>query len=207
MNKENLQSSFIPQAKRSGGDYRKSSYNLFSITGILIFISLILSTGGLYSFNYYLDQKKKEVEENLPKVEEVFDSELLRDLNIANARVRMSENLLKDRVAPSIIFSVLERFTIEDVYFHNFEYRSHQIQQDKITTVRMLGSAPTFNAVAFQSDVLKRIRDVKNIKVSNVRLIIAEGRDFTGQRVSFEVELEFEERDVLYSKTLNKRDI
>lgn len=204
MNKENLQSSFIPQAKKSSGNYRKSTYNLFSITGILIFVSLILSTGGLFTYDYFLKVKKKEVEDNLPKVEEIFDAELLRDLNIANARVRVSENLLEDHVAPSVIFAFLENFTIEDVYFYNFDYRSNQIQEDNVATVRMFGHAPTFGAVAFQSDVLKDIDNIKSVNVANVRLV--EGRTLAERRVSFDVTLEFEEKEVLYSKTLSKKE-
>lgn len=170
------------------------AYNSFTITGVSVFVIVFIVAGFMFAYERYLASIIDKMEEERIDIEEAFSSDLINDLTVADVRVRVSEGLLNDRVAPSIIFALLSNYTSENVYFDNFFYRSHQVEEDGFTNVRLQGIAPTFNAVAYQSDVFKGIEGVANVTVRNIRLI--EGR------VAFEALLSFEKREVLYAKEI-----
>jgi len=191
---EEKTTSFIPKARNTSGRHRAFKYNSFTITGVTIFLLVFLVSAGLFIYEMYLDSRVSAMEAQLPKVDEIFDPEFVKELTVADATIRSSEELLNTRVAPTVIFGLLEDLTAENIYFENFEYSSHQLGGDEGTVVVLEGSAPTFNAVAFQSDVFKNEENIKEATVRNIRL-----RD---GRVLFEATLKMEVKTLLYKENI-----
>ena len=208
---ENSKSSFIPQPQKTGGYGERTKYNLFSLTGIFLFIFLFLITGGMLGFEYFLETKLEEVEKETPDVEDVFYTELLDKFVLAEAQINSSESILDGHLAPSIIFSILEKYVTEDVYFRNFNYRSHYTLEGDNTVVELIGSAPSYEAVAFQSDVFKDAEEIKSVKIRDVASTretdeFGDLRELVPDRVSFEAVLEIEGEKLLFKEKIEKED-
>lgn len=191
--KEKKQNSFIPKA-RSSASSEESFYNPFTVTGISIFSIVILVSAIFFFYGMYLDYQIEETEKNLVDVDEIFKPEFVQDLIIANARIRASEKSLEERVAPTVIFEVLEELTSESIYFDNFNYRSHKVNGEDKTVVVLNGIAPTFNALAFQTDVFKEEEKVNEVLVRNIRLVDG--------LILFNATLSFEEEVILYKENI-----
>ena len=191
--KENTHNSFIPKA-RSSSSSEKTSYNPFTITGVSIFVVVILVSAGLFFYGMYLEYQIEETQKNLVDVDEIFKPEFVQDLVIADARIKSSKKSLEERVAPTVVFEVLERLTAEGVYFDNFTYRSHKINGEEESVVVLNGIAPSFNSLAFQTDVFKEEEKVNDVLVRNIRLV--EGL------ILFNATLTFEEEVILYKENI-----
>lgn len=191
---EKTHNSFIPKAK-SSASAKRSSYNPFTVTGVSIFFIVVLVSAVFFFYGMYLDYQIQETKKNLVEVDEIFKPEFVQDLVIADARIKASEKSLKERVAPTMIFEVLEELTAQGIYFNSFNYLSHKINQAEEDSVVVLnGVASSFNTLAFQTDVFKEEERVKDVMVRNIRLV--DGVIF------FNVTLNFAEEVILYKENI-----
>jgi hypothetical protein len=191
---EKTQNSFIPKAK-SSASVKRSSYNPYTVTGVSIFFVVILVSAGFFFYGMYLDYQIQETKKNLVNVDEIFKPEFVQDLVIADARIRASEKSLDERVAPTMIFKVLEDLTAQGIYFNSFNYLSHKINQaEEDSIVVLTGVASSFNNLAFQTDVFKEEERVKEVMVRNIKL--------ADDVIFFNVTLNFSEEVILYKENI-----
>ncbi len=189
---EKTQTSFIPKSRTPSRGDGTSTYNSFTITGVTVFLIVVLVSTGLFLYQKYLEAEIRGM--TLPDIDQIFDPAFLQDVILADAWISSTEKLLDNRIAPTTVFLTLENLTADRVYFNSFSYRSHKIEQSGETVVVLEGFAPSFNAVAFQSDVFKKEENIKEANIGNIRL--REGRIF------FEATLNFEPRVLLYKETI-----
>ncbi len=167
---------------------------MYVLTAYLVFAVAVVGSIGISAYEWFLSSEVEELAVTLQDPDEAFDPDLLEELEAADAVIRSAEQAVNDHVASTFIFNTLEELTAENIFFSRFEYHSHQITEGDNTRVVLSGSAPTFGAVAFQSDVLEDEDHIEEVIVRDVSL--EEGR------VIFTATLIFPSESVLFSETL-----
>lgn len=155
-----LQATFMPrQAAVAGGGYvRPKGHHWFMTLGIVIFLLVGASYGGLY---FYKDYVKKNNEEKQKKVQTAvsnFEPELTKELTLLKARIDVGENLIKNHRAFSRFLTLLEKNTVQTVQFTELAY---DISEDNKVLLSMTGDSRSYNAIAYQSDVFSRVPQIK----------------------------------------------
>lgn len=188
------QPSFIPKSRIPSRSDFAQAYSSFSLAGILIFVLVLLTSFLFFAYEFYLERKVAAFEEELLHPDEIFDSESIEDLIVADSRIRVSENLFQNKTAPTYVFEFLEDLTTGNVFFSRFLYRSHLGGDDDMTVVTVRASAPSFNAVAFQFDVFRESGRVDSVNIENIYL--------DQGRVVCDFVLGFSESRVLYKENI-----
>ncbi|MFP4539809.1 MAG: hypothetical protein ACLFNN_02625 [Candidatus Paceibacterota bacterium] len=194
MAEENKQPSFIPKARGFERSKEKTSYSLFTLTGTSVFVLVLLVSASFFGYEYYLNSKIEQMEEELVPAEELFDSEFIRELNAADLMITSSEELMEKRVAPTEIFFILEDLTAENIYFYDFSYVSHKVEEGSQTLVELKAVAPSYEAIAFQSDVFREEEKISDVSVENIHL--------DEEDIKFDVILSLDEEVLLYKEKI-----
>ncbi len=186
--------SFIPKKPIEGSRAYNSPQlgGLFTLISSVMLVGSILLAAGAFFYERYLTAAIETQGVNLSRAEAAFDPQLLTDLSRLNNRLAESKRLLGNHVALTPFFELLERTTLESVSFQSLDFTSNA---GKIT-ITMRGQARSFGALALQSDVFSKTKQVKNALFSGLNL------DQTGN-VVFELTADIDPSLVLYRNNVN----
>ncbi|MFA6536158.1 MAG: hypothetical protein WCT25_01850 [Candidatus Paceibacterota bacterium] len=163
-----FQSSFIPKKPlTSEGARGKSGVNLFLIIALAIFVLAAAGSAGVFLGNRYLSQQLDNDKKVLAHDEEAFDPNTVRQLIKLSNRLIVAKGILGNHIAPSSIFSLLEKLTIQSIRFKSFDF---SFSNESGAKLAMRGQAEGFNAIAFQADVFGKNRFVKNPVLTDLTL-------------------------------------
>jgi len=147
----NLQTSFIPKKSPSQvGVASKTGVNLVTLFAVIIFLVSIALAGTVFIYESYLSNNIKAMQNSFKLNEQAFNPESITAYSTLNARINVANTLLKNHVAVSNIFDLLEQATLKTVRFTDFNYS--YINNTRLT-IAMKGQATSYNAIAKQSDV------------------------------------------------------
>jgi len=157
----NSQPSFIP--KRQTRDIvarAKAPTTFFYWIGVIIFIASVLISVWFFVFErFILARQLEEKKQAIKKEIEAFDPELTKTLTILKQRIDSGEGLLARHVSASTVFELVERNTVQGVYFTNFVFTA---TPGETTTIEAKGESPSYAVLAFQSEVLKKSDSILN---------------------------------------------
>jgi len=147
-----FQTSFIP--KKSFDDMGKVSvktpHNILSlIAGTMIIITLVVA-GGVFGYKILLNKKIEAISIEVSNKEKTFDYGTIESIVLVDKQLKSAETLLKNHVAVSNVFTILEDATIKNVRFLNFSFT--YLSPTKVA-LSMKGEARSFGAVARQAEV------------------------------------------------------
>lgn len=148
-----LRTSFLsktPQSISAGGGGGRRSTRLFPIVAVGLFIIVALLAGAVFFYRGYLIRSISEMDSKLAAAKNVFEPEFINEAGRLHSRIEAAKGLFAAHSAPSLIFDLLEKKTLETVRFLDFSYDA---RNERETTLSMQGEARSFNAVALQSDV------------------------------------------------------
>lgn len=160
---------------------------LFTLVSSILLVGSIVLAAGAFFYERYLIGAIATQGQNLARAEAAFEPQLLSDLSRLNSRLGESKRLLGGHVALTPFFELLERTTLESVSFQSLDFTSNSGK----FTIAMRGQARSFGALALQSDVFSKTKQIKNALFSGLNL------DQTGN-VVFELTADVDPSLVLY---------
>lgn len=160
--------SFIPKKPIEGTSIRTSPQlgGIFTLVSSIMLVGSITLAAGAFFYERYLESIIASQETNLARAEAAFEPQLLSDLSRLNQRIAESKRLLAGHIAITPFFELLERTTLESVSFQSLDFISNS---GKIT-ITMKGQARSFGALALQSDVFSKTKQIKNPLFSGLNL-------------------------------------
>lgn len=168
---QEFQTSFIPKKTFDvGAPARPSSSttlsSVLSFIAVAIFVLSLLGAAGIFLYGRFLVSSIESKKESLERAKNAFEPELIRELSRLDAKLRISQDLLNEHLAPSGIFNLLEGITLETVRFTNMSY---SIGEDGVALV-LQGEARSFASVALQSDEFGKNRSIMSPAFSGLTL-------------------------------------
>jgi len=174
-----FQSSFIPKQPVNEPVRVHVGSNIFFLLSFLVFIVGCVGSGGVYLWNQQMDKKITDINASLIKFRNSFDQNTIKEFVLLNNRINSADTLLKQHVAPSVLFKVIGDVTLRKVRFTSFKYNN--AGGDKIS-INMAGMAESYEAVALQASAFTnpKLRNVfRNSIFSDPNLNDDGGATFT----------------------------
>lgn len=167
---QEFQTSFIPkktltpQTPKRGG-----SFGLLNVIAFVIMVVSLLVAGGSYLYRDNLSQKIDEMKLSLDRAQNIFEPELLEELEALDRRIQAAEVILGSHIAVSPIFEVLQDITLPTVRYVDFTYEIDSVNPD-VVHVAMSGEAVSYDAITLQADLFSENRFIRNPIFSNFSL-------------------------------------
>jgi hypothetical protein len=188
---QKLQSSFIP--KKTGGiGGTGSNTSLFSLIATLIFIITVLSSLGIFGYNYFLKTKIGKMDAELAAERKNIQSSLIDELARTDRRIKNSKTILNSHVSVSSVFDALQALTVRTIRFTSFKFKN---TKDGSLSVELEGVGRSFNSLTLQSDVFREEKAFINPTFSDLEL------DENGN-VVFSAKMGIDPSFILYKNTL-----
>lgn len=164
-----IKSSFIPSDAVVSPTRRTAQRTSFADLLILIGIVLLVASAALavavFLYVQYLEQSSASKVEQLKRAKDVFEPALIQELTRLDDRMRVADKILKNHVAPSRLFDLLEQLTLQTVSYSNFTFKATDAQN---ISMQMSGKAVSVNSIALQADYLSRSGTIANPIFSNI---------------------------------------
>lgn len=169
---DNNQTSFIPRreiyTKREKQPSAIRYSPVFVITFVLLICSILLSTG-VFIYKQVLVKRITEINAKLVAEKNAFEPKLIEELVKTDSNIEALKSLLSEKVSLLLVFSLLEKETLENIRFLSFKYA---LTPEGVPTLDLEGEALSPATIALQSDVFNT--DPKIIKPTFSGLSIAE---------------------------------
>ena len=185
--------SFIPKKPLIAGIERRGGAlgSIFLLLSLVLFIGSVLLAGAVFAYQQYLNGLLQSRSESLEKAQAAYDPSVLQNLVRLDGRIKQSQAVLENHIAPSSLFSFLENTTLENVRFTSFDYS----MGGSGATLTLSGEALDFATVALQSDEFGKSRVLKDILFSDINVN-------DNGRVRFSVKAAVDPSFLLYSSYL-----
>ena len=196
-----FKSSFIPKKPVSPVSMRQTRskpVGFLLVLSSVVLVATALLAGGLFGYGIYLKNDLVLKQEALKIAKRDLQPALVQEIRRVDARLRHSQQLIENHLALSPVFSLLERSTLTSVQFTNFAY---VFNPEGGVTLELSGIAPSFAALALQSDVLYgNPTTYKSVEFATVNLD-AEGR------VIFDLNLDIDRTVVGYKNLISTTNL
>lgn len=161
-----INASFIPKkdikTRRAGPGF---SVNIFLLIGIVIFLTAVLGSLGVYVWKNQLSALNQESLATLEKNRENYGLAAIEEYIELSNRIEAVDGLLDGHISVAKIFGLLEKDTLTDVIITNFSFDT---EEDGMVMVTARGTAPTYEHVAYQAETYGDNRDIKELILSDV---------------------------------------
>lgn len=159
-------SSFIPKTAVSKLPYDKGrGFSFLIVVSTAIFIISFGFFAGAWFYHGVLENDLRILSGDLDKIEKEFDLVSLGDFSEIADSIEMAKTVLGGHKSISRIFDFLEKNTLAEVRFLNFNY-----ELAEQSSLAFSGEAKGFLILAQQILILKNNDFLKNISLSNLSL-------------------------------------
>ncbi len=163
-----IKSSFIPTTplapaplqRRTGG-----GAGFLLILGLVIFVASVTLAVGVFLYAQYLDNAVNSKLDQLERAKDAFEPSLINELTRLDDRMREGDKVLASHLAPTALFLLLEKLTLQTVSFSSFSFDASDAAN---INVSMNGLAASVNSVALQADLLSQTGFITNPLFSNI---------------------------------------
>lgn len=176
---QEFQTSFIPKQTLSQKPERSrsGSFGLVNVVSFVVMIISLLIAGGAYLYRDSLSQRVNEMRVSLDRAQNIFEPELLQELQTFDKRLRAADEILGNHLAVSPIFEVLQDITLPTVRYVDFTYEIDNVNPNVVHVV-MSGEAVSYDAITLQADLFSKNRFIRNPIFSNFSLSRTGNVDF-----------------------------
>lgn len=192
---QNFQTSFIPKKpiikERATSSRPVSMLLIFSL---FILFTVLLSTGGLYFYKGIKAKSITKMESDLNLAQNRFEPAKISELQVLDKRLRASSEILANHISVTPIFDLLESITMKTVRFTKFSYALEEENNSRVA-VKMSGVANGYRAIALQSDLFAKNKNLIDPVFSNLKLD-------TNANVLFDLDFSVDPNFVNYKQTL-----
>lgn len=163
--------SFIPKGslvREESFLERPRSRSAFGITAVLLFTVSVVSFAGLYFFNNFLETKISANLEKVESVQKTFSATpQVEKAKSFRFRAEIVRGLLDSHIAVSSVLKFLSENTVKSIMYNKLSFAS----DGGIVTVKLLGEAPTYSALAYQKELFKKSSTaIMRVTISDVSL-------------------------------------
>jgi hypothetical protein len=201
-----FQTSFIPKKPLSTSSSASSNESsgsrgnsLIFMIGVFVFVISLLVAGGAFAWGKFLEARQVQLGEDLKVLAKDYKVELISLFKQTDTKISIAKELLDNHVAMSQVFGLISRFTAENIRFINLDL-SAASDNSKGVTIKMSGYAPSYEALAFQSDRLGHLEDydLRNVVINPA---ISGPTQATNGTVSFEFSANIVPKSLSYKNT------
>ena len=163
-----FQNTFIPKTALdtpSRAAPRPASFLTF-IAMIIFLLSGVLA-GGAFLWQQYLLNKVTSLNQSLDSSKGEFEPSTIEQYSRLNSRFDNARALLKNHIAVSAFFDLLNKDTLKSIQFSDLKYTQDSSSQ---ISIKMSGKADSYNSVAYQAKVFSSEPAFKNAVFSNLDL-------------------------------------
>jgi hypothetical protein len=151
-----FQKTFIPKkpiasaAPVSTRQAVKKKKNFFGFISLIAFFAALLVAGGVFGYQQLIGRQMVAMKEELSRaVAELQDNFLARMITLDN-RLKSAKEILSKHTATTPLFALIGQLTLPSVQFTEFTFAG---DPNGTMNIDMRGTAPTYAAVALQSDI------------------------------------------------------
>lgn len=175
------------------------SVGLFTLIALFVFFTMLLATGGLFFYKGYLSRSIAKMESDLTLAKNRFEPSRIENLQKLDKRLRVADEVLGNHVALSPVFKALEEITMKTVRYTKFDYSLSSDGSPK-ATIKLAGVAVGYRAVALQSDLFAKNKNLIDPVFSNLNL------DENGN-VLFDLEFSVDANFINYREMLKREAV
>ena len=162
MDKE-FKTTFIPKKNLSGVKPQetkssKARRSLFSLLALLLFVTAIISTVGVYLYKARLAAVVNSRIDSINRAEKAFEPAVILDLKKLDIRLRAGTELLNQHVAISDFLESFAESTLPEVSFNDFSFEYAADGSE----VSVGGEARGYLQIAQQSDIFEANEYIQN---------------------------------------------
>ncbi len=166
-----FQSSFIPKTSTIGSNY-VHTHEKTSVFGKLvsfIFILSLLGLVGLFGYKKFVVEKVlEETKLELATVEAAVDKGSIEALSSFDKKLKAAKDMVRKHVAFSAYLDFLEENTLSSVSYSSLTYFGED--SGKPVSISLVGSAPSFAAIAQMEKILLANPNVVSVDFSGFKL-------------------------------------
>jgi hypothetical protein len=165
-----FQTSFIPK-KIAEDDSRNrvsisAETNIFTLAATVVFVVISLLYGGLFFYKGVIIKQVEKARQDLISASDAIQPDKIQEIIDNNTRINNSLEILDKHLATSRLMMFLSDSTIKKLKFNEFLYQN----KDGVASVIIDSEVQTYNAFAYQQEVLAKSEYVKNPTFSNIGL-------------------------------------
>ena len=151
---QKVPTSFVPKqpVRTVRRPQARGPLSILAVAALVLIGASIVLAGLAFGYEFYLKQNKEEKTQELKVLQDSVEPQAVEELARLSQRLVISRELLNNHVAVSAIFSMLERDTVQNLSFDDFEIQTAPSGDVEVT---MEGLAASFNALAYQSVVFR----------------------------------------------------
>lgn len=181
-----FQTTFIPKREDARRRRTPTGGGVFTAVGMVILICTIVVAVGFFLYARAIASSIENKRVSLERSQAAFESGTVEQLADLDVKLMNAATLLGAHVAPSKMFALIERSTMQSVQFTDmsFDYDA----QNGIVTVSLDGSGQSYASVALQSDRFDDNPMIQMPVFSNIRL--NEGTGSVEFSVNFMINIE-----------------
>lgn len=154
--------SVFPFKKDESSPLYKKSIDILIAISVVIFILVLLASGGLFFYTAAVKNAITELSESLKRAEAQFEAPLLTELKRTGESIEAVKKILASHKAPSGIFEFLEKNTHLQVAFNSISVKG--------AAISLNGRAASYTALAEQSLIFKEFPETASIDISAISL-------------------------------------
>jgi len=180
---QNFQTSFIPKKPITENRIpelvsanKNFSVGPLTLLTIFIFFAVVLGTGGVFFYQNILIKNAEKMQNNLTLAKNRLESERINQLQTLSKRINVAEKILKDHIAISPIFEILQENTIKTIRYLKFNYNLEDALNNKKILIKMSGQSvgyginSGYKGIALQADILSKNKNIIEPIFSNLTL-------------------------------------
>lgn len=196
MDKE-FKTTFIPKRKLTSSKaspaeskQSKARRSLFGILALLLFVTAIVSTAGVYLYKIRIATVINSRIESINLAEKAFEPAVILELKKLDIRLRAGTELLNNHVAVSDFLESLAESTLPDVSFAGLSFTGGEDNE-----ISMDGEARGYLQIAQQSDIFEDNQYIQNHIFSDFSLTETD-------RVSFSLQFTLNPELLTFGRTV-----
>ncbi|MBU1046227.1 hypothetical protein KKH36_00400 [Patescibacteria group bacterium] len=152
-----METSFIPKKNYAKATSNKNYVGLFLTIASFIFVLSIVSSIGVFFYKSFLEGEIENKNIILEKEKGNLDLTLIQELSQFDKRMEAAKDILNKHISLVHLFSFLEENTLKEVMYSNLSFEKSK--EGYLLTLD--GKASSYAAVAIQSDIFGRHKDIK----------------------------------------------
>lgn len=192
--------SFIPKTPLAHEERffeRKRPRSVMGIIAATVLTVIVGAYAGLYYWNIVLAEKIITKTNEINELQKTFTaSPYVSEAKMFRSRADLAKELLSQHIVISPIFDFISEATLQDILYESFAFSKN----DAGWTLELLGEAPSYAVLAYQSDVLKKkTEELDSFAIKNVTLTQL-------GTVHFSLSLIFAPEYISYTKNISAAD-
>jgi len=167
MDTTKFQTSFIPKKPVTGLGQPSHGGGLFYTLSIIVFVTTIIISVGVFGYQKYLEGQIKAMDTDLAAARQALEPDLIKELTRTNNRFVAADQIISKHEIVSGFFNLLENITLQSISYSSLSYKANDAG---VIEVNMKGFARSYASVALQAQIYGESKFVRDSIFSDLDL-------------------------------------